>query len=398
MNNHLTSSRRAELLAVYRGGLENDVLPFWLRHGMDKEHGGILTALGRAGDVIDTDKSVWFQGRAAWMFATASLTAGRDRDELAAAAVSCCEFLRRHAYAPDGKMYFTLTRDGRPLRMRRYVYSESFAAIGYAATHRIAGTPEYRTLALRAFETYLRHSFEPGVMPPKTEPTRPTRGIGPLMIGIVTAQELREHLGDLVVSGKSFTAHIAAMIDDIRRFFVKPELKAVLECVGENGEILDHFDGRLLNPGHAIEAAWFILREARRTDDAGLRRLGLEMLDWMWERGRDPVHGGLFYFTDLYGKPVQEYWHFMKFWWPHNEAIIATLLAYVMTGDEKYAAMHREIHDWSFAHFADPEHGEWFGYLDRAGQPTTELKGNMWKGPFHLPRMMWYCARLLEEN
>jgi N-acylglucosamine 2-epimerase len=127
-------------------------------------------------------------------------------------------------------------------------------------------------------------------------------------------------------------------------------------------------------------------------------KLGLTILDWMWSRGWDDEHGGLFYFRDLRGLPVQEYWHDMKFWWPHCEAIIATLLAWKLSGDEKYARWHQQVHEWSFRHFPDPEFGEWYGYLHRDGRISTRLKGNMWKGPFHLPRMLWYCWRFLEES
>lgn len=102
----------------------------------------------------------------------------------------------------------------------------------------------------------------------------------------------------------------------------------------------------------------------------------------------------MFYFRDLRGLPVQEYWHDMKFWWPHNEAIIATLLAFQLTGDAKYVRWHQLVHDWSFQHFADPECGEWYGYLHRDGRISSRAKGTMYKGPFHLPRMLWYCAQL----
>lgn len=394
MSEYLNPTRRAELLGEYRDRLVGEILPFWLTHGLDREHGGILTALGRKGEILDTDKSVWFQGRAGWMFATMYNTTPEKRPEYLEAAVSCCEFLRTKCYAPNGKLYFTVTREGKPLRMRRYVYSESFAAIAFAATHKATGKPEYRDLGIKAFETYLNYSFKPGMIPAKSE--RAGRGIGSLMIGIVTAQEMRANLGDIAVDGKTCTQLIAGMIAEIEKYFVKPELKVVMECVGPNGEIIDHFDGRLLNPGHSIEAAWFILHEAKHTGNEAWKKLGLTILDWMWERGWDKQFGGLLYFADVYGKPIQEYWHFMKFWWPHNEAVIATLLAYTMTGDKKYADMHRQVHEWTYKHFPDKEHGEWYGYLDRAGNPTTELKGNMWKGPFHMPRMKWYCWKLLE--
>jgi N-acylglucosamine 2-epimerase len=386
----------ARLAAVYRDTLLQDVIPFWLRHGLDREFGGILTALDRDGSILDTDKSVWFQGRAGWMFATLYNTVEKRREWLEAAR-SCQEFSRLHCHAESGKMYFTVTRDGKPLRMRRYVFSESFAAISNAAIAKAVGDDASREEAVRAFAAYLRHSFTPGIMPPKCEPTRPTRGIGSLMIGIVTAQELRAHLGDIPVSGRSCTDWIDFCIDAIERFFLKPDLAALLEVVGENGEVLDHFEGRTLNPGHAIEAAWFILHEGKMRGDRRLVGLGLQILDWMWQRGWDDEFGGLFYFRDLKGLPVQEYWHDMKFWWPHNEAVIATLLAWSLTGDEKYARWHRLVHDWSFKHFRDPEFGEWYGYLHRDGSVSVRLKGNMWKGPFHLPRMLCYGMQICQD-
>jgi N-acylglucosamine 2-epimerase len=388
--------RRDELLRDYRDALLRDVAPFWLRFGLDREHGGMLTALGRRGEVIDTDKSVWFQGRAGWTYATLFRRVER-RPEWLDAALSCVRFLRDHCAGPSGKLLFTVTREGKPLRMRRYVFSESFAAIAYAAVHAATGEAEWRERALGAFATFLRYQHEPGHIAPKVEPTtRPSVGLSPWMIQLVTAQDLRECLGDVEVLGRTLTQWAKAACDAIVRLFVKPDLRAVMEQVAPDGSVIDHFDGRLLNPGHAIEAAWFLLREARRSGDAALATTSLQMLDWMWERGWDREHGGLLYFTDLHGKPVQEYWAHMKFWWPHNEAMIATLLAHAHTGDPRYAEMHRAVHDWSRARFPDREHGEWFGYLDRQGRPTTELKGNMWKGPFHLPRQQLVCWEILE--
>ncbi len=397
MKSNLASAEsRAELAAFYRSTLIDDVIPFWLRHGIDHEHGGILTALDRDGTVIDTDKSVWFQGRAAWVFATLHNDVDRRADWLEAAR-SCIEFSRNHCFAPDGKMYFTVTRQGLPLRMRRYVFSESFAAISNAAFAKATGDTRAADVAVRTFGAYLRYSFEPGVMAPKNEPTRQSKGIGPHLIAIATAQELRENLGDVDVSGSSCTAWIDSSIAEIERCFLKPEHKAVMETVALDGTVLDHFDGRTLNPGHAIECAWFIMREGELRRDRQLVQLGATMLDWMWARGWDSEYGGLLYFTDLCSLPVQEYWHDMKFWWPHSEAIIATLLAWKLTREPRFAEMHRLVHDWAFAHFPDREHGEWYGYLHRDGSVSQRAKGNMFKGPFHLPRMLWYCERALAQ-
>lgn len=385
---------RAHLAALYRATLLNDVMPFWLRHGLDREHGGIITTLDRDGSRLDTDKSVWFQGRAGWMFGTLYNTV-EPRPEWLEAARSCVEFSRKHCHSPEGKMWFTVTREGAPLRMRRYVFSESFAAISYAAFAKATGEQRAADDAVKAWAAYLRLSFEPGAMLAKFEPTRPMKGIGALMIGIVTAQELRANLGDIAVSGKTCGEWITAFITEIERDFLKPEHQVLMEVVAPGGEIIHHIDGTTLNPGHAIECAWFIMHEGRHRGEPRLIALGAQILDWMWARGWDAEHGGMLYFAELNGRPVQEYWHDMKFWWPHNEALIATLLAWKLTGEARYAKMHAQVHDWAFTHFPDREHGEWFGYLHRDGSVSQPAKGNMFKGPFHLPRALWYCAREL---
>ena len=93
----------------------------------------------------------------------------------------------------------------------------------------------------------------------------------------------------------------------------------------------------------------------------------------------------------------EPYEHDMKLWWPHNEALYATLLAHHLTGDQKWSAWYERLHEYSFGHFPDREHGEWYGYLHRDGTVSSPIKGNMWKGPFHLPRMQLYGWKLLEE-
>jgi N-acylglucosamine 2-epimerase len=396
--NLMDQHKRRKYAELYKQTLLSDVMPFWLQNGLDRDCGGYLTALDRDGTVIDTDKSIWFQGRGAWMFATLYNTVEK-RTEWLESARTGIEFLRCHGSAPDGKLYFTVTREGTPLRMRRYVYSESFASIANAAFARAADDDRAESDALRYFANYLRYSFDGDLIPAKIDPTtRATRGIGPLMITIATAQELRVNLGDRVVNDRTCTEWIDWSIDSIERYFIKTDLGVVMEMVGLNGEIIDHFDGRLLNPGHAIECAWFIMHEGKLRNDQRLIGLGLRMLEWMWKRGWDEEYGGLFYFRDLRDLPIQEYWHDMKFWWPHCEAIIATSLAWSLTKEERYAGWHEFVHDWSFKHFPDPEFGEWYGYLHRDGRISTQLKGNMWKGPFHLPRMLWYCWQLLESE
>lgn len=389
----MDSLRRDALIAEYRNGLLNDTLPFWIDHSIDLEYGGFMTSLDRQGNVIDTDKSVWQQCRFTWLLGE-MYNRVEPRQQWLELAIQGAAFIDAHCFdRSDGRMWFHVTRQGEAIRKRRYAFSESFAAIAFGELALATGDASYAEKARCAMARFIEHNTSPQGVEPKFTNTRPTRSLGFPMIAIATAQELRQSIGLA-----SADATIDQAIADIRRYHVHEDLQCVMETTGIDGQVIDHFDGRLLNPGHAIECAWFVMREGHWRTDASLVQLGCQMLDWMWPRAWDQEYGGILYFTDVYGKPIQEYWHDMKFWWPQNEAIIATLYAYLLTGDPKYERWHQQIHDWTHEHFPDPEHGEWYGYLHRDGRLSSPLKGNHWKGPFHIPRMQLNCWQLLTDQ
>jgi len=377
---------------IYRNGLLNDIIPFWIKHAIDQKYGGFMFSLDRDGRLLDSDKGMWQTCRFTWMLATL-YNELEQKEEWLNLAQNGIEFISRHGFDSDGRMFFHVSRDGKPLRKRRYVFTETFGAIAYAALFKATRKEIYAVKARTLFDLVIDHVSNPDRSPPKYTDTRPSKGLAMPMMLIVTSQELRKNLND-----PGYNRYIDDAIQEIRLDFMKPEFNAVLENVGTDGSFSDHFDGRLLCPGHAIEAAWFILNEARhRLMDPDLIQTGITILDWMWQQGWDKEYGGIYYYRDVKNLPVQEYWHDMKFWWPHNESIIATLLAYQITGNPKYLVWHQMIHDWTHAHFPDPEYGEWFGYLHRDGRVSVPLKGNLWKGPFHIPRMQLYASKILDD-
>jgi len=383
---------RHELQRVYRDGLLEDTLQFWIPRSVDREQGGFLCSLDRDGTLLDSDKGMWQQCRFTWLLGKLFNTV-EPRDEWLELCRHGIDFIDRHGFdSADGRMWFHVARDGRPIRKRRYAFTESFAAIAYGQFAKASGKAWAAKKARQAFNEFINHGRDPKGTQPKFTDTRPLRTIGLPMITIATAQDLRESIGL-----EDANHWIDESIETIEKFHVKDERQVVMETVTAEGEISDHFDGRTLNPGHAMEGAWFIMHEGKLRGDARLVKLGTRMLDYMWDRGWDNEFGGILYFVDIDGRPVQEYWHDMKFWWPQNEAIIATLLAYQLTGKEKYAKWHHMVHEWAYQHFPDPEYGEWFGYLHRDGRVSVPLKGNLWKGPFHMPRMQLTCWQLLQE-
>ncbi|WP_282333376.1 AGE family epimerase/isomerase [Pinibacter soli] len=377
----------------YKKQLLNDTVPFWFPRSFDREHGGFLLMRGADGELIDDDKAVWIQGRATWLLSTLYNTVEKKEEWLQGAKLGY-DFLNKFCFDTDGQMFFHVTRDGKPIRKRRYFFSETFYVIAAATYAKASGNEEAAEKARRVFGECIAYASGEKKMLPKFTETRRSKGIGVPMIMINTAQQLRETIGD-----PRCDEWIQKWIAEIEKDFVKDDIKCVMEHVAPDGSIIDHIDGRTLNPGHAIEGAWFILHEARyRNNDPHLISLGCKMLDYMWERGWDKEYGGILYFRDVYSKPVQEYWQDMKFWWPHNEVIIATLLAYLMTGNEKYAGWHKLVHDYAYQKFHDAKNGEWFGYLHRDGTVAQTAKGNLYKGPFHLPRQEWYCTQILNQH
>ena len=376
----------------YRNDLLNNILPFWLRYGFDRENGGVYTCLDRQGNLMDSTKSVWFQGRCGFIYAYAYNNIERNPEYLDFS-LSCIQFIEKHCFDTDGRIYFEVTADGRPLRKRRYVFSECFAAIAMAEYSLATGNKEYAEKSLRLFKDILRFIDTPGILEPKYMPTLQAQGHSVTMILINTAAVIRKVISDPVLDQR-----INASLCAIEKYFMHPEFKAVLEMVGPEGELIDTINGRVINPGHCIETSWFLLEEAKHRDnDKHITDMALRILDWSWEWGWDDEFGGIINFRDCRHFPPQDYSQDMKFWWPQTEAIIASLYAYEMTGDTKYLEMHRLANEWAYEHLPDDTFGEWFGYLHRDGSVAQTAKGNIFKGPFHIPRMLIKSQLLIND-
>lgn len=378
--------------ASYRKDLIENIMPFWMQHGLDRENGGVYTCLDRNGHLMDSTKSVWFQGRFGFICAFAYNSIEKNPEWLAASK-SCIDFIEKHCCDKDGHMYFEVTAEGVPLRKRRYVFSECFAAIAMSEYAIASGDKSYAEKALRLFKLIQRFLSTPNFLESKYLPALQARGHSITMILINTASRIRAAISD-----PALDMQIDESLAAIRDYFIRPEFKALLEMVGPNGEFIDTCNGRVINPGHCIETSWFILEEAKhRNWDAELTKMALQILDWSWDWGWDKEFGGIINFRDCRDFPAQDYSQDMKFWWPQTEAIIATLYAYQATRDEKYLRMHKQISDWTYEHFPDKECGEWYGYLHRDGTVAQPAKGNLFKGPFHIPRMMIKSCTLCES-
>lgn len=382
----------------YHSALLGDVMPFWEKSDLvDKQYGGFISSVDRFGKSYNDDKSVWFQGRCLWTFSKLCNVYGK-RAEWVAAAKSGADFIKAHCIDSDGRMFFTVTRDGQPLRKRRYFFSESFLVVGFAEYSQVSGDKADLDFAERYFDLMYRIYRDPSSDPFKITPkensaVRNMHSNANPMVLVSSAQTLRR------LTGK--TAHydkiIGDIVNDMISLHYKPEHKCVLENVFADGTILDNPTGRTINPGHSIENSWFLMNYAHLTNDKTLLVQASNILDWSLELGWDKEYGGVYYFCDLYNRPCEQLEHDMKLWWVHCECLIATLTAYKLTGDDKYFAWFEKIHEYVFTHFVDKECGEWYGYLHRDGTVSHTQKGSLWKGPYHIPRCLILCEQLLDS-
>ena len=376
----------------YKKDLTENIMPFWMKYGLDRENGGVYTCVDRDGSLMDTTKSVWFQGRFAFICSFAYNNVEKNQEWLDAAK-STLEFIEKHCFDEQGHMYFSVTAEGKPLRKRRYVFSETFAAIAMSEYALATGDKHWAKRAIQVFEDTQRFLATPGFLPAKFEADVKLQGHSIVMILINVGSCIRK-----VVDDPKLTQQIDESIEKLKKYFVHPEFKCLLETVGENGEFIDTNMTRTINPGHCIETSWFIMEEAKlRGWDKPMLDMALQVFDWSWDWGWDKQYGGIINFRDCKNLPPQDYSQDMKFWWPQCETIIASLYAYLGTGDEKYLYRHERISEWTYAHFPDAEYGEWYGYLHRDGTVAQPAKGNLYKGPFHVPRMMIKGYMLCQE-
>jgi N-acylglucosamine 2-epimerase len=376
----------------YKNELLEGILPFWMNHSIDKENGGFFTCLDQFGKVYDTDKFIWLQGRQVWCFAYMYNNVER-RQEWLDIAKHGAAFLMKHGRDENGNWYFSLTAEGKPLVQPYNIFSDCFATMAFAALDKASPSDEYKKIALDTFENILaRRKNTKGHYNKNFPGTRELKNFSLPMILCNLSLELEHLLGE-----KRVNEFIPEIIHEVMGVFYQPELGLVLENVYEDGSFADCFEGRLLNPGHTIEAMWFIMDLGKRLNDIALiKKANNIMLDTL-QYGWDKEHGGIFYFLDVQGHPTQQLEWDQKLWWVHVEALVALAKGYALTNDIRCVEWFEKVHNYTWNNFKDNEYGEWFGYLNRRGEVLLPLKGGKWKGCFHIPRSLFQVWKTLES-
>ena len=379
------------LANFYQNALLQDVIPFWEKYSLDREQGGYFTCLDRKGKAYDTDKFIWLQNRQVWLFSTL-YNQLEKRQSWLDIATHGANFLAKHGRDANGNWYFSLDRVGNPLTQPYNIFSDCFAAMAFSQYALAMGDEESKAIALQAYNNVLRRKDNPKGQYSKTHPG--TRSLKSLAVPMILANLTLEMAW--LLSPETLETVLEQTVKEVMTDFLDVERGLMFENIQPDGSHLDCFDGRLINPGHGIEAMWFIMDIANRSNDQQTINQAvdvvLNILNFAW----DHEYGGLYYFMDAEGHPPQQLEWDQKLWWVHLESLVALAMGYRLTGRAECWEWYQRLHDYSWSKFADPEYGEWFGYLNRQGEVLLNLKGGKWKGCFHVPRALLLCWKNFE--
>ena len=377
---------------LYRDNLLDNVIPFWLKHSGDYQNGGYFTCLDTYGNVYDTDKFMWLQCRQIWCFSML-FNHVEKKQEWLDFAIHGANFVLKHGRDAEGNWYFSLDKAGNPLVQPYNIFSDCFATMAFGQLYLATKNEQYAEVARKTFYSIISRSDNPkGIFSKSFPGTRPLQSFSLPMILCNLVIEIETLLPE-----KIFRQTIANGVDTVMNKFYQPDLGLIIENIATDGTRSDSFEGRVINPGHGIEAMWFIMDLAEKQNIPGLIDkavdITLSTLEYSW----DKKHEGIFYFLDIKGCPPQQLEWDQKLWWVHVETLISLAKGYLHTGDQRCREWFEKVHAYTWRCFVDEKNGEWFGYLNRTGEVLLPLKGGKWKGCFHVPRGLYQLWKTMDK-
>ena len=455
----------------WRRDLYKGVLPFWMRHSLDATHGGYFTCLDHDGAVYDETKYAWLQGRQVYMLsrlyveAPAGTVEDAQRHAWLRAAALGVTFLDRAREPDTSRLFFSTTRDGSArLHLQRKPYAAVFYVQGLLEFWRalqtyiangdgndlidpalVARAPEFLAKARDMFEMLATWIEDPSLcgrpaIPDAARDAGATNLADVMCVASLALDFLKA--GPLAVApahgGKGRDHYLGlirrAMQNCERHYDTRRGTPGVLmEHCGSAGLSSATPAGRLFNPGHAIEVAWFLMQMCDVVEGGSPHheKLALDVLEGSLRAGwddNDKWGGGLMYMIDVEGKPLLDATVTAtgKLWWPHTESLIALTMAYARTRDDKWLQWLKKVHDYSYRVFVDRAApaavaaataaatkeasagggarqeeentpGGWYGYCHRDGTLARTCKGGNYKGFFHVPRALFMSLQMADR-
>ncbi len=380
--------------------LTDNILPFWMRHVVDRERGGFYGSI--TNDLVvdrDAPRGALLSLRILWTYAAAYQRDPRQEylDMATHAALDLGENFMDNQY---GGMFWLIAADGRPLNMRKQIYGQAFGLYALAEFSAVTGDPALQDWLKALFRTIERHAYDPQDGGYLEAFDRDWRWLDDLRLSDVdmnTPKSMNTHLHVMeaytnlrrVLPNDQVIVRHRELIEILMRRIVHSETHHTILFFDRDWQPRsDH-----ISFGHDIEASWLLVEAAEVDGDESLiaeaRRLAVQMAQAVYDEGRD-ADGGLFYEAAPQGVVDSN-----KEWWPQAEAAVGFLNAYQISGQAHFLTAALQSWDFIERHLVDRQHGEWFRAVTREGVRLTDpLKVSFWKCPYHNSRA---CMEMIKR-
>jgi mannobiose 2-epimerase len=400
--------------------LENGIIPFWLKNGIDKEYGGYLTNFDENGiPTGDTNKYIVTQTRMIWGFS--ALYQMYRKEEYKQAAREGVEFFIRNFWDKKfGGWFWKTTRDGILLDNGKVVYGQTFAI--YALSKYTLATGEQIGLqyACSTFDLLQKYcaDIENGGY---NENLERDWTLSPSGFSGGDLKSLDVHMHTM----EAYTTLFQCSRLEIHRKILNEIIHLLLKRMINNkiGCGYNQFDiyfnrrpainirrtwnserkaGEVIKTpmdttsyGHNIEFVWMLNRACNVLNEPYHKYddISRKIVDHTLKYGFDYKRGGVFRDGPHEGEPLVK----DKEWWQNCEALIGFLDAYEHLGDEKYAEAFAKTWDFDKTYLINEKIGEWRQLVTYDGKPIISDIGNPWKAIYHTGRSMMECKQRLEK-
>lgn len=401
---------RNDILSV----LQEEIIPFWLKRGVDERFGGYLTCYDEDGNFTgDFDKLIITQTRMIWGFSYLSdFCRPGDKPAMLAAARQGRDFFLAHFWdEKNGGFHWKTDREGKVLDSGKLVYGQSFGIYALAEYARHTGDGEALTKACETFALLQLHAADTlnGGYYENLESDW-SLSPGGVYAGDRKSLDIHMHLME------AFDTLYAATNADVHGRKLQEVIELLLKHMinTEKGYGYNQFDaafnripainiyrtwnferetGEVIETptdttsyGHNVELSWLMNQALDRLggpsarQDAVLRRL----LDHSLKHGYDYEFGGVYRDGIADGQVLVT----DKEWWQNFEALVGYSNGYLRFGRQEYLKALLDTWEFDKKYFLNRAVGESRQLLSRQGQPISGNMGNPWKGIYHTGRAL----------
>jgi cellobiose epimerase len=380
--------------------LGSNILPFWLRYGVDPEFGGFRGQISNDLTIDPhADKGLILNTRILWTFARVYEV--YREETILIAARRAYEYIVQHFRDEEyGGFYWMVDYKGDPTDTRKRIYGQAFAVYALAEYYRVTGQRRALDIAIETHKIIEKVSYDSvnqGYF--ETYERNWMLAIDQRLseVDMDEKKSMNTHLHVLEAyatllgewENETLRQRLRELIALFRQRIINPANHHLLMFFNEKWQPQsDH-----ISYGHDIEASWLLVEVLGDEPLIGeMREESVRMAQAIHDEAVD-IDGGLLYEADSHGLIDSD-----KHWWPQAEAVVGFLSAYQISHQKHF--LDAAVKSWAFIEncIVDHTNGEWFWKVSRDGVVSEDkYKVDPWKCPYHNTRACLEALNRLGE-